>query len=251
MSPYINYHVSEIDKPIYRFMPFSRVMELFRTSEFMLTRTSKWDDPFENYIINVRFKSQDGATLDTALRHILHGSCWTKKSVSDAMWRIYSPDKLSVRIASTPRLIADALVTGLKKNPKSACFVGRVDYLPQATIVKLATTYARDILEDKSQAAVARSVLLKRRSFSHEEEVRVLVIDRHSRSKGGLLRVRVDPYSLIKSVMLDSRTPPDVAEMYISHLRNHIGFRGRISTSTLYNLPSNLVIELPERTRDG
>lgn len=247
--PYLNYHTSQIDRAIYRFMPFNLLMELFRTSEFTLARTSKWDDPFENYIVSVRFKSGDGGTLDLALRHVVHGSCWTRKSVSDALWRIYSPDKLSVRIGSSPRLIGEALQTGLARNPRSAWFIGRVDYLPQGTIVKIASGYAQEILRDKSEVAAARSVLIKRRSFSHEDEVRVLVIDRHARSKGGLLRVRIDPHAMIRSVMIDSRTPPDVRAMYESHLRTHIGFKGRISTSTLYDLPPKLVVPFPERRK--
>lgn len=221
-------------------------MEMFRTGEFTLTRTSKWDDPFENYIVGVRFKSGDGGTLDSALRHVVHGSCWTRKSVSDALWRIYSPDKLSVRISSTPRLIGEALTKGLVKCPRSAWFVGQVDYLPQSTIVKRAASLAQAILKDKSEAAAARSVLIKRRSFSHEDEVRVLVIDRHQKGKGGLLKVRVDPHLMIRSVMIDSRTPPDVRAMYEAHLKTQIGFKGRISTSTLYDLPSRLIVDFPE-----
>jgi len=243
MNPYIDYGQHELDRPIYRFTPFSRLIEFFRTGEFALTRTSMWDDPFENFIVGVRFKI-GRATLDLALRNVVHGSCWTSKSVSDALWRIYSPDKLSVRIGSTPRLLGTSLQEALTKYPHSQWFIGRVQYLPQASIVRSATTLAKEILKDKSETAAARSVLLKRRSFSHENEVRVLVIDRHLKSKGGILKVKIDPHKIVRSVMIDSRAPKEVSEMYRTHLVEQLGFRGRITQSTLYDLPDRLVVEL-------
>jgi hypothetical protein len=243
MDPYINYGKNELDRPIYRFTTFSRLIEFFRTGEFALTTTSKWDDPFENFIVGVRFKIGRG-TLDLALRHVVHGSCWTRKSVSDALWRIYSPDKLSVRIGSTPRLLGASLKGALAKYPRSKWFIGRVQYLPQGSIVRSAAALARRILQDKSETAAARSVLIKRRSFAHEDEVRVLVIDRHLKSKGGILKVKVDPHEIVRSIMIDSRAPKEVVEMYRTHLKEQLGFRGRISKSTLYDLPDRLVVEL-------
>jgi len=243
MNSYINFKREEIERPIYRFMSFARLIELFRTRNLGLVRTSKWDDPFENLIVSARYKHGNGG-WDSVLRRVLHGSCWTRKSVSDALWRIYSPDKLSVRIASTPALLGSALDQALKKRPNSKWFVGRVKYLPQSIIIKNATKLAKQIVDDKSDKSAAQSVLFKRRSFSHEDEVRVLVIDRHNQSKGGIIRLNVDPHEIIKSIMIDSRTPVDIADMYKNHLKQQLGFKGRISMSTLYDLPDKLIVEL-------
>lgn len=202
-----------------------------------------WDDPFENFIVSARYKSKTGH-MDSVLRHVLHGSCWTRKSVSDALWRIYSPDKLSVRIASTPTLLAQELSSGLSKYPRSKCFVGKVQYLPEKVIVDSAASLAKQIWTDESELSAARSVLFKRKSFAHEDEARVLVVDRHRQSKNGMIRVRVDPHTLITSVMFDSRAPTEVKDMYKSFLRNDIGFKGRITSSTLYDLPARLIVEL-------
>jgi hypothetical protein len=243
MGKYIQLEESDLDRPIYRFTTFARLIEFFRTGEFALAQTSKWDDPFENFIVGMRFKNNKG-TLDLALRNAVHGSCWTRKSVSDALWRIYSPDKLSVRIGSTPRLLGTSLDCALAKYPRTKWFIGKVDYLPQKSIVNLASALARLILQDESGTAAARSVLLKRRSFAHEDEVRILVIDRHRRSKGGVLKVKIDPHRVLRSVMIDSRAPREILEMYRTHLKGQLGFRGRISKSTLYDLPDRLVIQL-------
>jgi hypothetical protein len=70
-----------------------------------------------------------------------------------------------------------------------------------------------------------------------------------SRVHGGILRVKVDPRAIIRSVMRDSRTPKEVADMYSAYLKNELGFRGRIARSTLYDLPKALEVDLIEQHR--
>lgn len=49
MNSYIIFETSELDRDIYRFTTFARLIE-FLAGEFALFRTSKWDHPFENFI---------------------------------------------------------------------------------------------------------------------------------------------------------------------------------------------------------
>lgn len=46
-------------------------------------------------------------------RSDFYGQCWTLKSTSDAMWRIYSPKKDAVRVRTTIRKLAESLSCGL------------------------------------------------------------------------------------------------------------------------------------------
>lgn len=243
MGAFIDLGDADLDRPIYRFSTFARLIEHFRTTQMAFVRSEKWDDPFENYIVGVKFMRGSG-TLDLGLRHTLHGSCWTRKSVSDAMWRIYSPDKTAVRIRSTPRILGKCLDSGLAKYPNSKWFIGRVEYLPQSRILKNASSLARRIFKDKSEVAAARSLLFKRHSFSHEDEVRVLVLDRHQKSQRGLLKVTLDPYEAVQSVLIDSRASDDLVYVYASFLKEKLGFKGRVSKSALYAPPGRLVVKL-------
>jgi hypothetical protein len=232
-----------LDKPIYRFMPFLRLIELMTAKKLTLLRTDLWDDPWENYIVQARFTIGSATTRFRFNRRIF-GSCWTRKSVSDALWRIYSPDKLAIRIASTPGLLGAALDAGLPKRLRSSWFVGRVQYLPQSEIAKKAADIAYEIARDRSGAGAARSVLFKRRSFAHEDEVRVLVIDPYTSGRQRLLSIEIDPNAVVKSVMIDSRTPKEIAEMYATYLKRSLGFPHRIAKSTLYDLPEDLRVDL-------
>jgi hypothetical protein len=232
----------ELEKSIYRFSDFSRIVRIFQTNEMILVRPEKWDDPFENYIINAKFKYSDGDTLDLSLRSTLHGSCWTKKSVSDAMWRIYSPDKISVRIKSTPKLLGEALNSALKNYARSKWFVGKVKYYPQSKILSKAKFLANQILSDASEEAAAKSLLFKRNAFSHEQEVRILVIDRHQKAKNGMIKIKLDPHKVIQGILVDSRAPDEWLQVYSTYLKNQLGFKGRVTKSTLYNPVDPVII---------
>jgi hypothetical protein len=245
-SPFIGFKADTLDRPIYRFIPFHRLVQLMTTRRLTLVRTDLWDDPWENYISHATFHLGRAAT-QLNFRRTVYGSCWTRKSVSDALWRIYSPDKMAIRITSTPRLIGLALHAGLARRARASWFVGSVQYLAQSDIVRRATDIAHDIATDRSGFAAARSVLFKRRSFAHEDEVRVLIIDPRGRGLGGMMHVGLDPHAVVTSVMLDSRTPKEVADMYRAYLTRDLRYRGRVARSTLYDLPKGLEVDLSAR----
>ena len=204
MTPFLNLSSIELDRPIYRIISFERLVDFFNTGKLVLTHPTKWDDPFETHVIGATFKIGN-VTRDRAHRHVAYGQCWTRKSVSDAMWRIYSPDKSAVRIRTTPRKLSAALKNSIAKFARSSSYVGKVSYLPQREIVARAHELAAAMINDHTDTAAAQSLLFKRNSFSHESEVRALVIDRHGRAKSGLLRLDIDPHKLVESVLIDSR----------------------------------------------
>jgi hypothetical protein len=96
-------------KPIYRYLSYSRPSEIPRSKAIAIVHPSLWDDPFENCLVGGKFRTGN-ATTGLALRHTRLGSCWTRKSVPGAMWRIYSTDKTAVCIKSIPELVGDALL---------------------------------------------------------------------------------------------------------------------------------------------
>ena len=242
--PFIDLITAEREKPFYRFTDFGKLVQMFQKKEMVFVRPEKWDDPFENYIIDPEFRFADGSFLKLTYRHVIHGCCWTKKSVSDAMWRIYSPDKISVRIKSTPALVAEELEKALKKYPRSSWHIGKVQYLSQKKILNKARSLAETIYSstEEKETAAAKSILIKRNSFAHEQEIRVLIIDRHLKSKNGTIKLKIDPHKIIQSVLVDSRAPDEWLQVYSHFLKNNIGFKGSVNKSVLYKPPDRLVI---------
>lgn len=241
MTKFINLDTSEKDKFIYRYLSFSRLVEIFSTNTYQLINPSLWDDPYEQWLTSAKF-DLGSDELDLGFRKSFFGSCWTRKTSSDAMWRIYSPDKTAVRIRTTPRLLGGAIQQALQPGSKAMAFIGKVQYLSQAMISQQAESLAIATLSTQSELAAAKSLLIKRVSFSHEEEIRLLIINRNY--DGQVLPISIDPHTVIQSVMIDSRAPKELIDVYKNHLKNTLGFKGRVSKSTLYDHPPPLNISI-------
>jgi len=178
------------DTPIYRIMPLSRLCQLFEKSENVLPQPSKWDDPFENFILKSPVQISSGEIGSFGFHDDVYGQCWTLHRASDAMWRIYSPDKDAVRVRTTIEKLARSLSSPLGSWAHAQSFIGKVEYLFKPDLENFAATIFEDEL---SPATIARSLLVKRRAFLHEREVRLIYCEREPvKHTDGLYRYAVD-----------------------------------------------------------
>lgn len=242
MYEYINMSDDEISKPIYRIINFDRLVRLFQSNKMTFVKPEKWDDPFENFIAKTKI-DMGSSFLDVGIRKNPHGTCWTRKSVSDAIWRIYSHDKKSVRIKSTPEIVCRNITKGLQGYPKSKLFIGKVEYLTTNQIKRKAKEFTKGVISGDSDKVVAKSLLFKRNSFSHEEEVRVFVIDHDDISTDGVLNINVDPHEIIQNVLIDSRAPSEIVDVYTDYLKNALHFNGNVGKSNLYDVPKPMAVK--------
>lgn len=89
-----------------------------------------WDDPFENFILQGRGRTSNGRTVSFGMRESLFGQCWTLNWESDAMWRIYSPDKNGVKIRTTIKKLFESIYNAIPTGKRNvSCFIGKVEYL--------------------------------------------------------------------------------------------------------------------------
>jgi hypothetical protein len=135
---------------------------MFESKKLFFTHPRLWDDPYE-----------------TALNHKytnnVFAQCWCRKGVSDAMWRIYSPDKLGVRIATTK----DKLVSVLTKSKSSGDLGFRIEdvnYSSAASIQKLLKSTKQSLEKKFDIKTAVRPLFEKRSAFSHEEELRAVLV---------------------------------------------------------------------------
>lgn len=236
---YINISNKELEKYIYRTLPFSRLVEIFESKLNTLSAPSLWDDPFENFILQATL-NQNGESIQFAHHDHFFGQSWSMKYESDAMWRIYSPDKSCVRIRTTIAKLAKSL----SDVSDSQAFIGKVEYYKQKRIVTEAKKLVADILNITTDVNLVRTLLFKRDSFEHEMEVRLIYFANHVEKRKDIYQYLVDPHYLIESVALDPRAPTQLVDVYRHYLRNKIGFKGDIIKSTLYDLPPDLIFKL-------
>jgi hypothetical protein len=231
---YLNLPMSHIDRPVYRIISVKRLLELFQRRQNVLVKPKLWDDPFENFILNSYMLLQ-GKKSTLLSRDYVYGQCWTRHAESDAMWRIYSPEKDGVRVRSTPRRLAEGLAASSCGRADMEAFIGAVRYLSQNALYDFARTLSiRDSWE-------AESLLAKRLAFAHEREVRLIYVAQPDMSSN-LHPYQVDPHAMIDQIMIDPRQSAEDAERTGTRIREETLFRGDIVRSSLYAPPRRLML---------
>lgn len=232
----------DLDKSIYRIMPLDRLIECLTTERLVLVKPKLWDDPFENYMLSatVELESGERGTMEP-LRNSVYGQCWTRHRETDAMWRIYSPDKCRVRVRSTPRKLFNALKDANQIYGDVTCFIGQVQYHYKKDLVARLQSIR---LMNTDGSGIAESLLHKRHEFAHEEEVR-LVHNTEDKvlAKSDHYSFPIVPNDLFEQAIFDPRMDRTKYRDAKNELRSH-GYRNTIGQSLLYRPPPELIIKL-------
>lgn len=234
---YLNLAESEIDRHIYRIMPQEFVFQLFETQKNVLCQSRIWKDKFENLQLALG-GVLDGVKFEYDFKNDFVGQCWTREYLSEAMWGIYAndPTKRYLRIRSTPRKLLAALAGAHSNASQDTCFIGTVEYLRETKLK--AYIESTDRLK-MSAADFAKSLLLKRRAFRHESEVRLLYFGSSSQyDERGLYRYRVNPHQIITQIMADPNRDKRAWKEDKAEIKTATGFSGEIKRSKIYDAPS-------------
>ena len=235
---YINLTDDELDKPIYRIMPVSRLLQCLEEQRLVLVPPIKWDDPFENWLLSSRVKlSSTGELGDMeSIRNKVYGQCWTQHRETDAMWRIYSSDTNGAKVKTTPRKLLEALKADTPQFSDVSCIIGKVRYQTQKQLVS--SLKSLDLFNTNG-SGVAKSLLYKRREFSHEREVRIV----YTEGTGAIHPFTIDPNSIFDEIVFDPRVDKHLFSAYKTAVVAK-GFPGRVDQSVLYKPPAELLIRI-------
>ncbi len=235
---YVNIRGSERNRAVYRIVSVKRLYELFERRVNTLVKPIVWDDPFENFILRLKGRLPSGQTVEFGQRYDFYGQCWTMVGASDAMWRIYSSDKQSVRIKVRLR----TLVESLAPVAVGIVLLGKVRYLPTEGLVRWSKRVLRDS-EMPDVRLLGRTLLVKRLAFSHEQEIRLLYFNTRDAHPLRYL-YRIDPHAFVEEIVVDPRLSSDEATKVMGEIRATTGFRGRMAHSDLYAAPRDFVLRL-------
>jgi hypothetical protein len=240
---FYNFKESDLDKYIYRIISLERLLELFSTEKNTLAKPEKWEDTFENFILKSKVQLLSGEVVEYNIHERIYGQCWTLHNASDAMWRIYSPNKDGLRIRTTVRRLLESIYEAHPRLPEAKCCLGKVEYLTQNGLME----YANNTFDDSgiSVENIFRSLLIKRKAFKHEAEVRLLydAWDENS-SVNKLYIYKIDPHNLISQIMIDPRRSYSEFKTIKLIIEKATGYKGSIKRSLLYSLPKERVLNV-------
>ncbi len=234
---FLNLSEAELDKPIYRVFSKKRFDEVLTTKKLVLVWPSLWDDPFENYIMNSTGELKDGTPFQIEFRKKIYGQCWTFKKESDAIWRIYAPDKDGIKVQTTVRKLFNALYGKGDKFRDISCFIGRVEYKKKEALtdfLKDGKTISR-LMTDTSGIGQATTLLFKRLAFSHEREVRLIYYSPEKLNTDKYY-LEIDPLDLFDQITIDPRNDYKDFRQWKKEYQD-AGFNKKIIRSLLYKVP--------------
>ncbi|MDY6857448.1 MAG: DUF2971 domain-containing protein [Thermodesulfobacteriota bacterium] len=240
-----NLNEGDLDKYVYRIIPLDRFFELFETKRNVLVKPLLWDDPYENFILRSKVKLKSGEVVQYNYHDRIYGQCWTLQASSDAIWRIYSPKKNGIRIRTTIRSLIESLSLHHADLTDTKCGIGKVEYKSEKELLRIANSTFDDsgILVSN----IFKSLLGKRKAFSHEKEVRLLYVDMDDEfPKEDLYSYEIDPHNLVDQIMIDPRVTYTDFKNIKDKIKRVTGFEGSILRSLLYSFKNDLVLDVTD-----
>ncbi|WP_197423893.1 DUF2971 domain-containing protein [Burkholderia seminalis] len=213
---------------LYRILDFSRAVQIFESESLYFAHPRTWDDPYE-------------ARVDHQSSHALFAQCWCQIGVSDAMWRIYSPTHMGVRISTSTKKLSTAVQTSIK-SLGYGWQAGPVEYLSQHDLNIRVRKVADSLRKEFDLATAVEILYMKREAFEHESEWRATIYcpdaDRSQVRKG--ISVAINPHKFIDSILLDPRAPQELVDAFTYYFKEKLKFKGRVARSVLYKSPTRI-----------
>lgn len=251
----INLDEQDLEKNIYRIYSLNYFLDMLKTNNNVLVRTSRWEDPFENFILNSTGRLPSGQLFKIESRDKYFGQCWSLKKESDAMWRIYSQhiknektgeliiDNIGVKVKSTIGKVFEPLFNLQKNsiNPYNglpynlSSFIGKVEYKSKKDLVEILNKDVSKYVFDQSGKGQASTLMLKRIAFTHEKEVRIIHLFDECEESDKIYLYPIDPNYCFEEVVVDPRIPKENYLKIKSQIEK-AGYKNKVIQSGLYKI---------------
>lgn len=229
---------------IYKIIDIKYVEEIIKSKRLRFLKANKWEDPFENLLFKIPIKI-GGNIIKTDLLQTfadcIFGQSWTLLPESDALWRIYSQTKSSVRLKTAGEHLFKMIKS--KSDDSIYCMLGDVKYKNELEIIDFIKTL-KTAEDFKTDTFHEFSLFVKRKEFEHEKEFRIIFIadfDSQER-KQGYIDFDIDPNTFIDEITLDPRLNDAEEKLVVDKLLS-LGYTGTILKSKLYHT-KDVFIEL-------
>ena len=165
---------------IFRIVPFATFVSWVQSDSLLCTNILNFEDPYEFPIRHSKYPPFKALIKDnkSAKAKNFFVSCWSGTFDSDAMWRIYSPDKHSMCVCTTVKKLKSALEkTYMEYGKGIQGHFSKVIYRTNAEIENIDNVTFQELF--RGELAEAHSIywpgLLKRKAFNHEDEIRLVI----------------------------------------------------------------------------
>ncbi|MBQ5979534.1 MAG: DUF2971 domain-containing protein [Bacteroidales bacterium] len=229
----VRHTVEKDNTALYKIIPFDILLQILSDHKIALVNTSMWDDIYENFFLNESFYKDGKEVPYHYMSDKFYGQCWSRKGNSDALWRIYSQDRKGVQIKTSVGKILDSIPD--KKDDGGIYLFGKVDYYSQSKIEGDLKSI-KALTDDQFAIIMLQSLLVKRNSFSHESEYRLIYMSKKLFGEGTPIKLLpIDHHTFIERICFDPRADDSYVDRCTRLLTQSFGVpRKKINKSNLY-----------------
>lgn len=226
----------DLSEEIFRIFNFEYFLNDLKDNKLTLVRPHIWQDPFENFLLNSIGELDDGRLVSFEnIRDVYYSQCWSLKKECDGLWRNYKGNsEFAVKVKSTTRKLFELSYDITYTFHYLSYFIGKVQYVTDEEIAEFFKSKV-DFSNYQSGLEFAQTMLMKRKSFEYEDEVRLIVRDKDKRNDN-LLRISMNINDLVEEIIFDPWIKPDLYEQKMNELIEN-GYTGNITRSSLYDKP--------------
>jgi hypothetical protein len=168
------FHTPEKETVIWRYIDFTKFVDLLTSKKLFFCRSDNFDDPFEGVFKLKDFDKSNGMFDDQSItKKFYFLNCWhINKHQSDAMWKIFLNTNNGIAIKSTVGNIIKSF-----ENTEDEVGISKVYYRDFDKV-----TFRELMVEPQNrmfggQGGCVNQFNYKRISFEHEKELRLYYID--------------------------------------------------------------------------
>lgn len=163
---------------LYKYMNVKYAIEFLKTGRFLMNEPSAWSAPYEK-----RFYTADFNNIEGFKPHRIYCTCFTQQVSNEAAWRMYSSKDTgiasrTIRFEFRRSTLLQALDRGLRSGK---IYLGNAlyDYTSKQIdgLHLQKNPLYRRYFNDFSLDKFLNLLLIKRKAFEYEEEVRMFLVD--------------------------------------------------------------------------
>lgn len=237
----------DLDQPIYRIFEFSKLAASIENKELTLLRPKLWEDPFENFLFNSKGKLDSGEIVSfEPIRDPLYGQCWSYRKDCEELWRGFESNVNSLKVKTTPRKLMKFLYDLSNPFHIFSYFIGKVKYVSDDEIAN----YFKEVINLSNRSSgieLVFTLLLKRLSFSYEQEIRLIFhkpvnsinqnVINNPWNNSDFFKFKIDPDTLFEEIEINPWCNQATFSIILYYLINGLQFEGLVTRSSLNDKP--------------
>lgn len=242
---------------VYKYIPLMYLLQMLNEKKLRIAKVSTWEDPYENFFMKedfytyTSFLNQNVPVSTKEISDRLYGHSWTLKEESDAMWRIYSCSckdkdcdvkKKAVKVKVKVNSLFSLVYTD--DSCMATTSIGEVQYKTANELEKWRNSLSLGQNTSIDFPTLSEECLfIKRDSFQHEEEVRIVISEPTDKPVEDFLIFAIPDIDIFEEYILDPRLNQDEVESTIDLISKCGVNKNLISRSCLYDFfPKNIKI---------